>query len=515
MLIGIDMSRTAETKTGLGSYGRSLVAALATLDQTNRYVLHPFVQDVLPADHRKAFCPDATNFRVARRWMPRRLVEYLWRKPWFRRDWLVGGDPDVFFAPFHCVAQRHYRRQVSAYMDVSFRVHPEFSTQVNVDHCELHFDRARRLADKLITISHYSKREIVQRMGVPEDWVVVTQLAADPLYRRIAGCTAPERIQSALEPGRDTILYVGSVEPRKNLRTLIKAYDALLQRGRCRPTLVIAGGSGWKNSDVYEESERRGLAQKIYFTGFVTDEELLQLYNTATVFVFPTVYEGFGLPVIEAMACGAPVVTTRVSSIPEIGGDAVVYVDDPYDDASLCLRLEELLQSREQQQDLRKRGIARAATFTWDRTARETLDVLESVHRDPRYSRRQVVMGSDERGLVTGWHGIEHDAGTTYRWSGPSGSVRLRPVAGGVLSAVASTPIPDERQQLIASVDGCKLGAQPLGHAWKPATFPIDGRVRTDREVEVTLTVNMELPESIKGSDSRRLGARIASIRCE
>lgn len=514
MLIGIDMTRTAEAKTGLGSYGRSLIAALAQIDTHNRYVLYPFVPDVLPADHRRAFRPNQANFRVARRWMPRSMLHCLWKKPWVSRHQLVGGDPDVFFGPFHCVAERYYRRQVSAFLDVSFRVHPEFSTQVNVDHCELHFDRARRLADKLITISHHSKREIVEHMGVPEDWIVVTHLAADPVYRRIEGCTLPDRIRREVDAEEEMILYVGSVEPRKNLLTLVRAYDALLKRGRRRPSLVIAGGSGWKNSDVYEEIERRGLVDRVYFTGFVTDEELVRLYNTATVFVFPTIYEGFGLPVIEAMACGAPVVTTRVASIPEVGGEAVIYVDDPLDDSSLCLRIEEVLEHRELQEDLRRRGLAQAATFSWERTARQTLAVLESVHRDPKYSRRRVDMGSDERGLVSGWHGVERDGATTFRWSQRKARVSLRP-GDGSLSVEASTPIPENRQHLIATVDGRKLGERPLGNEWATVTFPMDSRVRTDREVDITLSVNIELPESMKGSDPRSLGARIARVRCD
>jgi len=511
VLIAIDVTRTAETKTGLGSYGRSLVGAMARLDTGNRYLLHPFVHELLPADHRRAFCPRQTNFRLARRWMPRSLVAWLWKKPWARRDWLVGGNPDVFFGPFHYVPERHYRRQVCSFMDVSFRVHPEFSTKENADHCEFHFERARRLADKLITISHYSKREIVARMGVPEDWVVVTQLAADPMYRRLESCTVPERIREKLDPAQDFILYVGSIEPRKNLTTLIKAYDALRKRGRCRASLVIAGGSGWKNSSVYEEIERRGLADQICFTGFATDEELLALYNTATVFVFPTIYEGFGLPVIEAMACGAPVVTTRVTSIPEVGGDAVVYVDDPYDDASLCTRLEEVLGDRELQADLRRRGMVQAATFTWERTARETLAVLQSVHEDPKYARRQVVMGRDERGLIGGWHGIESDAGTAYRWSDRNARVSLR-LSAGALSVVASTAVPDRQQQLIVQADGQTLGTRPLDHEWRTLEFPTEGSVRTDREVDISLAVSIELPVSIKGADQRYLGARVARI---
>ncbi|MCA8956098.1 MAG: glycosyltransferase family 4 protein [Planctomycetes bacterium] len=514
MLIGIDMSLTAEKKTGLPSYARSLVAALARIDRTNRYLLYPFVWHSFPPNYRSAFCPRQRNFRQARRGVPAALIDYLWRHSKIDNDWLIGGDPDVYFSPFHSVPPRHFKRLVSVFHDVAFRVHPEFSTQVNLEHCETQFQRAVVGADKMVTVSHFSKAEIVKHMGVPADWIAVTHEAADPMYRRIEGARIPERIRKELRQTEQTILYVGSVEPRKNLSTLVEAFRALCARGRCDAQLIIAGGSGWKNTQVYAAVDEYGLGDRVHFTGYVTDQELVELYNSTAVFVFPTIYEGFGLPVIEAMSCGTAVVTTRVASIPEIGGDAVAYVDDPYDADGLSQRLEDVLLDRELRRDLGSRGMARAATFTWERTARETLAVIEEVHRDPAFQRREVEVGRDERGLHRGWYAAEFDNGKAFRWSKRRGSVRLVP-RPGTLVVEAAGGVPGDEQVLGVRVDGHLVGHGSLGHAWRTMRFAIPPEIPTDREVEIALEVNFALPPSIKGGDPRELGARVVRVAFE
>lgn len=514
MRIGIDMSRTTATKTGLSSYAHSLVAGLARIDTVNEYLLYPFGWYYLPEEFRSTFCPDQKNFRLSRARMPKPLVRYLFNHSKIDNDWLIGGDPDVYFSPFHSTPPRHCRRLVSVFHDVAFRVHPEFSTQMNLEHCEWEFEQATLRADRMVTVSHFSKAEIVKHMGVPEDWVTVTHEAADPMFQKLPGARLPERIRREIGTTEQVILYVGSVEPRKNLATLVRAFDALVQRGRCQPTLVIGGGSGWLNSDLHEEIGRRRLNDRIHFAGFVTDEELVQLYNACTIFVYPTIYEGFGLPVIEAMGCGIPVVTTRVTSIPEVGGDAVVYIDDPHDEDSLCARMEELLLAPELRQDLSARGLAQAATFNWDRTARETLAVLEEVHTGPAYARRAVQMGVDERGLVKGWHSLASDGDKPYRWSHRHATLRLL-LGHGSLLIEAATDVPGEQQVLGVRAHGHLIGHCALTQEWQTFRIPIPELLPLGQEVEISLDANFEVPPSIKGEDPRQLGARVARVACE
>ncbi len=513
MLIGIDMSLTAEAKTGLPSYARSLVAALARQDTRNDYLLYRFVWHSFPPHFERAYCPPQRNFRVARRWMPKWLIEYLWEKPNVSKDWLIGAgaDLDVYFSPFHSIPPRHFRRLVSVFHDIAFRIHPEFSTEVNRVYCEEQFDRATRLADKLVTVSHFSKAEMVKHMGVPEDWIRVTHEAADPMFKRVENAAIPDRVRADIGEGRQFVLYVGSVEPRKNLTTLIRALDSMVQRGRTRPLLIIAGGSGWKNSAVYEEIDRRGLGDHVYFTGPVTDEELLTLYNTATLFAYPSIYEGFGLPVIEAMSCGVPVVTTRVASIPEVGGEAVVYVDDPMDDEGLSRCMEEVLLDAELRQDLCSKGLAQAGTFTWDRTARETLAILEEVHAGVEYQRRGLRVGQDERALDLGWYPLEVENGTTFRWTKRHATLRMTPT-GDRIVVEASTPVPHREQYLAVRVNGCLVGHAPLELGWREHSFALPAGVPRERPLEVALDLSFELPPALRRGDPRQLGAKITRV---
>jgi glycosyltransferase involved in cell wall biosynthesis len=186
------------------------------------------------------------------------------------------------------------------------------------------FDRTKRLAHTIITVSHFSKAEIVRAMGVAADRIDVVHEAADPMFRRLQAPACPRA--SATSSVSTFVLYAsvpsGAQENLGDARRCVPA-DLRLQRTVCGRRLAIAGGSGWKNSAVHEAVDRHGLRDRVHFLGFVSDQELLELYNTCALFCYPSVYEGFGLPGIEAMSCGAPVITGRVSSLPEVGGEAV------------------------------------------------------------------------------------------------------------------------------------------------------------------------------------------------
>jgi glycosyltransferase involved in cell wall biosynthesis len=174
------------------------------------------------------------------------------------------------------------------------------------------------------------------------------------------------------------ILYVGSIEPRKNLPRLLVAYAHLRRRGSTRWRLVVAGPRKWKSGPVYDAVARLELAEHVHFAGFVPEADLPALYNGADLFAFPSLYEGFGLPVLEAMACGTPVVTANTSSLPEVAGAAALLVD-PSDVEEIAGALRRVLEDPALARDLRERGLARAAQFSWERTARATVAVYEKV----------------------------------------------------------------------------------------------------------------------------------------
>lgn len=515
MRIGIDVSLTATAKTGLPSYARSLVEAMARVDPTDQFLLYRYVWHSFPETFDDAVQPAARNFKAARRRIPNKLLAQWWHTGRVNRDWLVGPVPDVYFSPFHSTPPRWFPRLVSVFHDVAFRVHPEFTTEVNREYCERQFERATCLADRFLTVSHYSKAEMVKHMGVAADKIDVVHEAADPFYQKVDGARLPERM--ARELGDAPIcLYVGSVEPRKNLDSLLKAFADMQQRAPNPSRLVIAGGSGWKNESVYQAVDQLGLEGKVYFTGYVTDEELLQLYNVAAAFCYPTVYEGFGLPVIEAMACGTPVLTTRVTSIPEVGGDAVQYVDDPYDVDGLSRALEELVTEPELRRELSQKGLQRAATFSWDKAAKETLAVIHRVHHDRALDPARVVVGRDERGVYQGFYDAEHPETGSFRWMRRRGELRLWPRRHGAnptrLEITAAANFPPGEATLTVVVDGRTLGTAPLEPEMRTHSFPLlDGPLPTDRPVRLQLSCNRQINIRELGTDPRELAARFSS----
>ena len=180
-------------------------------------------------------------------------------------------------------------------------------------------------------------------------------------------------------------LGVGTVEPRKNYRLLIDAYKAVVNRGEDERPLLIAGGKGWLESDIGNFVHANGLADKVKFLGYVTDEQLSMLYSSCFAFVYPSFYEGFGLPVLEAMSCGAAVICSNSTSLPEVAGDAALLID-PKSSRSLQQAMQELLHSRESVCRLRKAGVAQASKFSWRKAARETLQVYGKAMKCPKYS---------------------------------------------------------------------------------------------------------------------------------
>jgi glycosyltransferase involved in cell wall biosynthesis len=231
--------------------------------------------------------------------------------------------------------------------------------------------------DGIITDSQNSKHDICSYLHIPGEKITVIPVASARHFRLLPEAqVGPHLARYGLV--RPYILYVGSVEPRKNLLRLLDAY-VQLRRSLPQYRLVIVGARNyWKSSPLARAVEHQGLQAQVTFTGYIPDEHLPALYNAAALFCFPSLYEGFGLPVLEAMACGVPVVTSSTSSLPEVAGDAALLVD-PYNVDEIAAVMRSVLQDCELAHDLRRRGLARAAQFSWEKTARETIAVNEKV----------------------------------------------------------------------------------------------------------------------------------------
>ncbi|HEV8714493.1 MAG TPA: glycosyltransferase family 1 protein [Candidatus Binatia bacterium] len=381
MKIGIDCSLVPGERLGIGQYAYQLVQALSRIDQENTYLLYPVFYYTFHPRYRQARLPHTPNMGVAFRWLPRAVLRALRhsRAPWFTREWLLGRVDVVHSVSFSAPRFRSRRKRlVVTIPDLSFLTHPEYHTPENVAHALRGTHDAVAWADALIAISEHTRQDLIERMRVPATRVVVTYLAPNPLCVREEDPRVLSRTRAAYGLPAHFVLFVGSLEPRKNIKRLLAAYASLPPTLRREVHVVIVGGRGWLNDDIRPTVGALGLTERVHFVGYIKEEDLPAVYSLATVFAYPSLYEGFGLPVLEAMQCGTPVLTSNVSALPEVVGDAALLVT-PTEVEEIAEGLTRLLERTDLRTDLRARGYQRVREFSWARCARETLAVYRRV----------------------------------------------------------------------------------------------------------------------------------------
>jgi glycosyltransferase involved in cell wall biosynthesis len=270
-----------------------------------------------------------------------------------------------------------YRRSLITVHDLNFLYYPQFLTAHSHRYYNQQIEWAVRRADRVLADSYATRSDLVSLLGVPADKVTVVHLAADPAFHPLPEAEARQvAARHGLPPGY--LLFVGTLEPRKNLPGLLEAYRQLLDGQVTAAPLVLVGGKGWLYDEIFQRVQELHLGQHVRFLHGVPDADLPALYNAASVLTTPSFYEGFGLPALEAMACGTPVVVADRASLPEIVGEAGLLVnpDDPHDIARAlaCALNDEPLRAR-----LRALGLVQSAGFTWERAARETWEVYREV----------------------------------------------------------------------------------------------------------------------------------------
>lgn len=260
--------------------------------------------------------------------------------------------------------------------DVSFVRYPQTFRRFNRIYLTLFTRFSVNRAARVIAVSQYTKDELIRLWGIPEEKISVVANGLDSAFQPAQSTEVESYRQRRGLPQR-YLFFLGTLEPRKNLVRLVRAYaasDAPKQGVR----LVIAGGKGWHYDQLFREVMSLGMQDDIVFPGFLPSDEIAWWYRAAEVFIYPSLYEGFGIPVLEAMACGTPVITTTSSSLPEVAGDAAILVE-PTDEIALTEAMMQLLDDTNRRQTLRDRGLQRAAQFSWRRTAKETVSVYQTV----------------------------------------------------------------------------------------------------------------------------------------
>jgi glycosyltransferase involved in cell wall biosynthesis len=280
---------------------------------------------------------------------------------------------DVYHGPAYALPLAPTVPAVVTVHDLSFLRLPETFPRAQGAYLRVATRRAVRRAEAVVAVSEFTRRELVDLVGADPARVYCVPNGCDPACRPLPAADVEAWRAAAGLPAR-FILTVGTLQPRKNLGTLLDAYARLRGRLADAPDLVIAGAPGWGDEDLGRRAQALGIGARVRFTGYVPGESLPLLYNAATLFALPSRYEGFGLPVVEAMASGTPVIVAAAGSLPEVAGGAGVVVD-PLDAEAWASALAALLADAGRRAALGEAGLARAARFTWDRAVRETAQV--------------------------------------------------------------------------------------------------------------------------------------------
>ncbi|MCC7103522.1 MAG: glycosyltransferase family 4 protein [Chloroflexi bacterium] len=378
MRITIDFTCAVNQSAGIGRFVRSLVFALSELDHENDYQL----LYAAPNEGATPRFPEADNFGRRQMRFSQRTLDILWhrlRLP-ISTD-LFSGCSDIFHSPDFVLPPVRGARSLLTVHDLAFLLFPDCADASLRAYLEQVVPRSVARADFIAADSENTRNDLICLLGARPERVAVVPGGVDPFFHPVEdeARLAAARRQLGLDD-RPFILFVGVLEPRKNLTTLFDAYRQLRDRCKIPHRLVVVGKRGWLVEDILSHAEQSPYRDDIVFSGFVPDADLPALYSTATVFAFPSLYEGFGLPPLEAMACGTPVVVSRTSSLPEVVGDAGLQVD-PENVDELAAALELAVLDDKLRVEMRRKGLARAATFTWPAAARQLLNVYGQVAR--------------------------------------------------------------------------------------------------------------------------------------
>jgi len=379
MRFAVDAHAIGRHLTGNEVYIRSLLGGFAEIDKRSEFIT--YISEL-----------------GAERWIPERFqVRHVSANPYSRLGWglgrLIRADrPDLVHVQYTAPLQTDVPTVVTVH-DVSFLEYPEYFTVARRSQLWLTVRRTVKLAARILTVSEFSRDAILRAYDVPPDKVRVIPNAANPEFRVVGRERAHKHVQAKLRFEAPFVLSVGDLQPRKNQIGLIEGFSKLLtDYPHLRHHLVLTGKETWFTPKVIEAARSCGFASRIHFTGFVSDAELLELYNACDCFVFPSFYEGFGLPILEAMACGRAVACSNTSSMPEVA-DGAGLLFDPRQTGEITRAMKDILLDSELRARMERLGLQRAAGFSWKQSARATLDVyrevVEETSRKGRVSARR------------------------------------------------------------------------------------------------------------------------------
>jgi glycosyltransferase involved in cell wall biosynthesis len=289
---------------------------------------------------------------------------------------LTQHKVSLFHSPFYGIPLFRPCPMITTLYDISYEAHPEWFRPQTARAFQFNSRQAARHAVKIITISQYSKQEIIKYYGIKDNKIRVIYPAADDFFKKVDDPSSVKRVVAKYQLEKPFVMSVGAVHPRRNIERLLRVFARLKKDFDMK--LLLIGKIQWPHMDIKGVVEGLGLRDDVVWVEFVSRDDLLNLYNAAEVFVYPSLYEGFGLPVAEAMACGVPVVAANATSVPEVVGDAGILFD-PYDDSDILKAVTAVLKDPALKDALSRKGMERAKRFSYSKTAEETVRLYNEV----------------------------------------------------------------------------------------------------------------------------------------
>lgn len=379
MRIAIDYTAAIRQGAGIGNYVRYLVDALLAQDSKNQYIL---LTSGRPTQERPF--PKAENVRARSIIIPDRYLNilwYRWRLPLHAT--YFTGQVDIYHGPDFVLPPLNGKiRKIVTVHDLAFLEHPEYAVPQLVAFLNKVVPEAVGAADVVAAVSQATRQTLIEHLKTPPEKITIIPNGVRPHFRRITDPILLAATRHKFGLKHPLVLGVGTLEPRKNHPGLIKAFhkaQSAAGKNQRPAMLALAGGPGWLYEETQQLIAKLKLEKKVRFLGRVSELELITLYSMADVFAFPSFFEGFGVPPLEAMACGAPVITSNASSLPEVVGDAALLID-PHNTSELAKAMIRLLEDEQLREELRQKGYARAQLFTWPKSASKMLSVYQRLY---------------------------------------------------------------------------------------------------------------------------------------